>query len=84
VRKEKLQRTSLCCARKLRGASRPVASIDKSIAQLQKTKENLLKSEDHYRIANNKADDLTVKKLTRGNPTMAAKFSELKNAKPIK
>ncbi|NCC20391.1 DUF2130 domain-containing protein, partial [Candidatus Saccharibacteria bacterium] len=42
-----------------------VASIDKSIAQLQKTKENLLKSEDHYRIANNKADELTVKKLTR-------------------
>lgn len=56
-----------------------VASIDKSIAQLQKTKENLLKSEDHYRIANNKADDLTVKKLTRGNPTMAAKFDQLKH-----
>jgi hypothetical protein len=54
-----------------------VASIDKSIAQLQKTKENLLKSEDHYRIANNKADELTVKKLTRGNPTMTAKFEEL-------
>lgn len=56
-----------------------VASIDKSIAQLQKTKENLLKSEDHYRIANNKADELTVKKLTRGNPTMAAKFAELQD-----
>lgn len=56
-----------------------VASIDKSIAQLQKTKENLLKSEDHYRIANNKADDLSVKKLTRGNPTMAAKFDEFKD-----
>ena len=54
-----------------------VANIDKSIAQLQKTKENLLKSEDHYRIANNKADELSVKKLTRGNPTMAAKFAEL-------
>lgn len=54
-----------------------VASIDKSIAQLQKTKENLLKSEDHYRIVHNKAEDLTVKKLTRGNPTMSAKFSEL-------
>jgi hypothetical protein len=54
-----------------------VASIDKSIVQLQKTKENLLKSEDHYRIAHNKADDLTVKKLTRGNPTMAAKFVDL-------
>jgi hypothetical protein len=56
-----------------------VSSIDKSISQLQKTKENLLKSEDHYRIANNKADDLSVKKLTRGNPTMASKFTELKN-----
>lgn len=54
-----------------------VANIDKSIAQLQKTKENLLKSEDHYRIANNKADELTVKKLTRGNPTMAAKFADV-------
>ncbi len=54
-----------------------VSSIDKSIAQLQKTKENLLKSEDHYRIANNKADDLTVKKLTRGNPTMKAEFADL-------
>lgn len=53
-----------------------VASIDKSIAQLQKTKENLLKSEDHYRIANNKADDLTVKKLTRDNSTMAEKLKE--------
>ncbi len=58
-----------------------VASIDKSIAQLQKTKENLLKSEDHYRIANNKADDLSVKKLTKGNPTMTAKFDELNNPK---
>ncbi len=56
-----------------------VANIDKSIAQLQKTKENLLKSEDHYRIANNKADELTVKKLTRGNPTMKAKFDELQD-----
>ena len=55
-----------------------VASIDKSIAQLQKTKENLLKSEDHYRIANSKVDDLSVKKLTRGNSTMQAKFADLK------
>ena len=54
-----------------------VASIDKSIAQLQKTKENLLKSEDHYRIANNKADELTVKKLTRNNPTMQTRFAGL-------
>jgi hypothetical protein len=57
-----------------------VANIDKSIAQLQKTKENLLKSEDHYRISNNKADELSVKKLTRGNPTMSDKFAEVKKA----
>lgn len=56
-----------------------IDSIDKSIAQLQKTKENLIRSEDNLRIANNKADELTVKKLTRGNPTMAAKFEELKD-----
>ena len=56
-----------------------IESIDKSIVQLQKTKENLLRSEDNLRIANNKADDLTVKKLTRGNPTMKAKFEELDN-----
>ena len=54
-----------------------IDSIDKSIEQLQKTKENLLRSEDHLRRANNKADELTVKKLTRGNPTMKAKFEEL-------
>ncbi|MDB5182800.1 MAG: hypothetical protein JWO47_584 [Candidatus Saccharibacteria bacterium] len=58
-----------------------VASIDKSIAQLQKTKENLLKSEDHYRIANNKADELSVKKLIRGNPTMSARFANLDDKK---
>ena len=56
-----------------------VESIDKSIVQLQKTKDNLLRSEDNLRIANNKANDLTVKKLTRGNPTMTAKFENLKS-----
>jgi len=54
-----------------------IDNIDKSITQLQKTKENLLRSEDNLRIANNKADELTVKKLTRGNPTIKAKFEEL-------
>ncbi|MFH1233791.1 MAG: DUF2130 domain-containing protein [Patescibacteria group bacterium] len=54
-----------------------IDGIDKSIEQLQKTKENLLRSEDNLRLANNKADDLTIKKLTRGNPTMKAKFEEL-------
>lgn len=55
-----------------------IDSIDKSIAQLQKTKDSLLSSENNLRLANNKAEDLTVKRLTRGNPTMAAKFEELK------
>jgi hypothetical protein len=63
--------------------STAIDSIDKSIVQLQKTKENLLRSEDNLRIANNKADDLTVKKLTRGNPTMAAKFAELNDREVI-
>ncbi|MEX0881423.1 MAG: DUF2130 domain-containing protein [Candidatus Saccharimonadales bacterium] len=56
-----------------------VEGIDKTIAQLQKTKENLLRSGDNLRIANKKAEDLTIKKLTRGNPTMKAKFEELKS-----
>ena len=56
-----------------------IDSIDKSIVQLQKTKENLLRSEDNLRLANNKAEDLTIKKLTRNNPTMAAKFNELQD-----
>ncbi|MES2876614.1 MAG: DUF2130 domain-containing protein [Patescibacteria group bacterium] len=55
-----------------------IDSIDKSITQLQKTKDSLLSSENNLRIANNKADELTVKKLTRGNATMAAKFDERK------
>jgi hypothetical protein len=57
-----------------------IEEIDKTIDHLQKTKEALLGSENNLRLANNKADDLTVKKLTRGNPTMAAKFTDLKNA----
>ncbi len=55
-----------------------IDEIDKTIEHLQKTKEALLGSENNLRLANNKADDLTVKKLTKGNPTMAAKFAELK------
>ncbi|MDN5275633.1 MAG: hypothetical protein JWN33_282 [Candidatus Saccharibacteria bacterium] len=57
-----------------------VDSIDKSIGQLQKTKDALLSSENNLRIANDKADELSVKKLTRNNPTMAAKFAELDSA----
>lgn len=56
-----------------------IQEIDKTIDHLQKTKDALLGSENNLRLANNKADDLTVKKLTKNNPTMAAKFSELKN-----
>lgn len=55
-----------------------IEEIDKTIDHLQKTKDALLGSENNLRLANNKAEDLTVKKLTRGNPTMAAKFVELK------
>ena len=54
-----------------------IDEIDKSINHLQKTKEALLGCDRNLRIANDKAQDVTIKKLTRGNPTMAAKFSEL-------
>lgn len=54
-----------------------IEEIDKTIDHLQKTKENLLSSENNLRLANNKAEDLTIKRLTRGNPTMAEKFAEL-------
>ena len=54
-----------------------IEEIDKTIDHLQKTKDALLSSENNLRLANNKAEDLTIKHLTRGNPTMAAKFSEL-------
>ena len=54
-----------------------VDEIDKTITHLQKTKEALLSSENNLRLANNKAEDLTVKKLVRKNPTMKAKFNQL-------
>ncbi len=56
-----------------------VDEIDKTITHLQKTKEALLGSENNLRLANKKADDLTVKKLTKKNPTMEAKFADLKS-----
>jgi len=55
-----------------------IDEIDKTIVHLQKTKEALLSSENNLRLANNKADDLSIKKLTRNNPTMAAKFAAIK------
>jgi hypothetical protein len=54
-----------------------IDEIDKTIDHLQKTKDALLPSENSLRLANNTADDLTIKKLTRGNPTMTAKFAKL-------
>jgi hypothetical protein len=57
-----------------------IESIDKSIAALQKTKDNLLGSQDNLRLANNKAEDLTIKKLTRGNPTIKAKFDAISSS----
>ena len=56
-----------------------IDEIDKTIKGLEKIKENLLRSEDNLRLANNKTEDLTIKKLTRGNPTMTAKFAQLKD-----
>lgn len=58
-----------------------IDEIDKTIDHLQKTKEALLSSENNLRLANNKAEDLTIKRLTRKNPTMAAKFAELEERK---
>ena len=54
-----------------------IDEIDKTIDHLQKTKDALLSSENNLRLANNKAEDLTIKKLTRGNPTMTAKFETI-------
>ena len=53
-----------------------IAAIDKSIADLQKVKDNLLKSDDHLRLANDKVENLTIRKLTYKNPTMKEKFDE--------
>ena len=56
-----------------------IDEIDKSIDHLQKTKDALMGADRNLRLANDKAQDVTVKKLTRRNPTMAAKFSELRD-----
>ncbi|AIZ56908.1 hypothetical protein Mpt1_c10380 [Candidatus Methanoplasma termitum] len=71
--KEKFGRNYRLASERFRDA---IDGIDKTMNQLQKTKEALLKSEDNLRLANDKAEDLTIKKLTRGNPTMTAKFDE--------
>ena len=60
-----------------------IEEIDKTIDHLQKTKDALLSSENNLRLANNKAEDLTIKRLARGNPTMTAKFEELSDSDKI-
>ena len=57
-----------------------ISEIEKSITHLQKTKEALILSKKHLLSADSKSQDLTVKKLTRNNPTMKKKFNDLKNS----
>ena len=74
--KEKFGRNYRLASEKFKKA---IEEIDKTIEHLQKTKDALLSSENNLRLANNKAEDLSIKRLTRNNPTMAAKFAELQN-----
>ena len=60
--------------------AKAIDEIDKSIDHLQKIKDALIGSERNLRLANDKADALTIKRLTRGNPTMKAKFDEARKA----
>ena len=60
-----------------------IKEIDKSIAALQKTKEALMGSENNLRLAHDKAEDLTIRKLTYKNPTMKALFDQAREADPI-
>ncbi|MEG0364052.1 MAG: DUF2130 domain-containing protein, partial [Erysipelotrichales bacterium] len=59
--------------------SEAIDGIDKTIKQLEKTKESLVSSDRNYRLANDKAERLSVKKLTKNNPTMKAMFEQLEN-----
>ena len=76
--KEKFSRNYRLASEKFKKA---IEEIDKTIDHLQKTKEALLSSENNLRLANNKAEDLSIKRLTRNNPTMQAKFAELEAKK---
>ena len=60
-----------------------IEEIDKTIQHLQKVKENLTSSENQLRLANKKADELTIRKLTWKNPTMREKFEEARSEKPV-
>ncbi len=72
--KEKFSKNYQLASRKFKTA---IDEIDKTIEHLQKTKEALLSSENNLRLANNKAEELSIKRLTKNNPTMKAKFAEL-------
>jgi hypothetical protein len=72
--KEGFARNYGLASRKFKDA---IDGIDKTIKELEKTKAALLSSENNLRLANEKTEDLTIKKLTHGNPTMKAKFDEL-------
>lgn len=76
--KEGFARNYELASRKFKTA---IDEIDKTILHLQKTKDALISSENNLRLANNKAEDLTIKRLTRGNPTMKEKFAELERAR---
>ena len=76
--KDKFAKNYELASRKFKTA---IEEIDKTISHLQKTKEALLSSENNLRLANNKAEDLSIKQLTKNNPTMQAKFEELKKKK---
>lgn len=76
--KEKFAYNYELASRKFRTA---IDEIDKTIDHLQKTKDALLSSENNLRLANNKAEELTIKRLTRNNPTMQQKFAELEGNK---
>ncbi|MCL1984688.1 MAG: DUF2130 domain-containing protein, partial [Methanomassiliicoccaceae archaeon] len=71
--KQKFSRNYELASKKFQDA---IDGIDKTMAQLQRTKDALISSERNLRLANDKADDLTVKRLTKNNPTMRAKFDE--------
>lgn len=74
--KDKFSRNYRLASEKFKKA---IDEIDKTIDHLQKTKEALLSSENNLRLANNKAEELSIKRLTKNNPTMATKFAELEN-----
>lgn len=73
--KDKFSRNYRLASEKFKAA---IDEIDKTITHLQRTKDALLSSENNLRLANDKAEDLSIKKLTRNNPTMKAMFEELK------